>query len=208
MTAPLPSSVTSLVARGPGSAGRLAATVAVVGLSAATLTGMATGAFFTDTASVDANTFTTGTVEISTTPTTAVVSFSTMAPGDRVTAPLVVRNDGTLALRYSFLSTTTEDLLAAQLDLTVKTGVTTCDNTGFSSSGTVLYGAADLGSTGGTKVLGDAAPGQSTGDRTLDASTSEILCLSVALPSATGNAYQGQTTTATFRFDAEQTANN
>jgi len=46
------------------------------------------------------------------------------------------------------------------------------------------------------------------GDRTLAASASEILCFNVSLPSGTGNAYQGLTSTATFAFQAEQTTNN
>jgi hypothetical protein len=60
----------------------------------------------------------------------------------------------------------------------------------------------------GTKVIGDSAAGQQTGDRTLAAGGSEVLCLQVSLPSATGNTYQAKTTTATFTFDAEQTTNN
>jgi hypothetical protein len=38
--------------------------------------------------------------------------------------------------------------------------------------------------------------------------TSETLCFRVNLPLATGNGFQSATTTATFTFDAEQTANN
>jgi hypothetical protein len=50
--------------------------------------------------------------------------------------------------------------------------------------------------------------GADTGDRTLAASADEDLCFNVELPSATGNSFQGLTTTATFAFAAEQTANN
>ncbi len=167
-------------------------------------------ALFTSTASIDSNTFTTGTVVISTNPTTAAVTYSNMAPGDQTTAPITVTNGGTLQLRYAVSSTATNadsKGLMSQLVLTIKSGVTTCTNAGFSGSGTQLYSAA-LGSVSGINVIGDPATGAQTGDRTLAASASEVLCFNVALPSGTGNAYQNATTTATFTFAAEQTANN
>jgi hypothetical protein len=165
-------------------------------------------AIFTDTQSVPNNTFSTGTVDISTNPTTALVTFSGMAPGDQVTNPITVSNAGSLELRYAVTSTTTENVLAAQLDLTIKTGVTTCTNAGFGASGTVIYGPGDVGSTTGTNVIGNPAQGPDTGDRTLSGSSNEILCFNVKLPLSTGNSYQSLTTTATLAFQAEQTANN
>ena len=59
-----------------------------------------------------------------------------------------------------------------------------------------------------TAALGDPTVGAQAGDRTLAGLASEILCFQAALPAATGNAFQGATTTATFTFSAEQTANN
>ena len=94
----------------------------VAALGVATTT---TLALFTDSDSVAANTFSTGTVVLSTSPTSAVVTFSTMAPGDQVTASLTVTNGRTLAFRYAVTSSTTANTLAAQLDLTIKVGVTT-----------------------------------------------------------------------------------
>jgi hypothetical protein len=165
-------------------------------------------AIFTDSQSVPANTFSTGTLDISTNPTTALVTFSDMAPNDEVTNPITVTNGGSLELRYAVTSTTTEDTLAAQLDLTIKTGVTTCTNAEFDTDGTVIYGPADLGSVAGTDVIGDPAQGDDSGDRTLSASGNETLCFNVQLPSSTGNTFQGLTTTATFDFQAEQTSSN
>jgi predicted ribosomally synthesized peptide with SipW-like signal peptide len=179
----------------------------VVGVVAASL-GVASNAIWTDSQDVDANVFSTGTIDISTNPTTALVTFTGMAPGDQVTNPITVTNAGSLQLRYAVTSDTTEDTLAAQLDLTMKTGVTTCTNVGFDTDGTVIYGPGDLGSTAGTNVIGDPTPGEDTGDRTLNASANEVLCFNVELPSSTGNSFQGLTSTATFTFAAEQTANN
>jgi hypothetical protein len=57
-------------------------------------------------------------------------------------------------------------------------------------------------------AFGDPTAGAQAGDRTLAGAASEVLCFAATLPSATGNAFQGATTTATFTFSAEQTANN
>ena len=76
--------------------------------------------------------FTAGTVIIATDhPATAIVNFSAMAPGDQITAPLLVSNTGSLALRYALSSAATNadtKGLKDQLVLTIKTGVTTCTN--------------------------------------------------------------------------------
>jgi len=187
---------------------RILVVLLVAGVVAASL-GVASNAIFTDSQDVDANVFSTGTIDISTDPTTALVTFSNMAPGDEVTNPITVTNAGSLELRYAVTSDTTEDTLAAQLNLTIKTGVTTCTNAGFDTDGTVIYGPGDLGSTTpGTDVIGDPTPGADTGDRTLAASADEDLCFNVELPTSTGDSFQGLNTTATFTFAAEQTANN
>jgi hypothetical protein len=187
---------------------RLRLAILILGLSMATLAGLLTAAIFTDTQALGANAFTTGTVDISAAPASAAVTFANMAPGDMVTAPITVSNAGSLQLRYSVRSTTTENVLAAQLDMTVKSNVVTCTNAGFGGSGSVLYGPNDLGSMAGLNVIGDPAQGADPGDRVLNAAASEVLCVHVSLPLATGNAYQNVTTTASLDFIAEQTANN
>ena len=183
-------------------------TVAAIG-AASVLGGMAGLAVFTDSASVTGNTFTTGAVTISTSPTSALVTLTDMAPGDSVqpSAGIVVTNgDSLLALRYAITSTTTEDILAAALDLTIReidVSITTpCDD----FDGAVIYTTGDLGSVAGINVVGDPTQGNDAGDRVLAASASETLCFRVELPlSATPS---GTTTTATFAFQAEQTKNN
>lgn len=184
---------------------RVAATLAVLLLAAAMIT-IASLALFTDTATVGGNTFTTGTVDISAAPTSALVSVSAMVPGDQDTAPLTVSNGGSLDLRYAVESTTTEDVLAAELVLTIKSGVTTCDDANWAASGTTLY-SGRLGSVAGDGLIGSATAGADAGDRTLAPAASEVLCVNVTLPLAS-TAGQGVTTTATLDFLAEQTANN
>ena len=189
---------------------RILVTLVAIGLLSM-VSGLAGFAVFTDTASVGSNTFTTGTVDISTSPTTALVTFSNMAPGDSVTDGITVTNAGSLALRYAITSTTTENTLAAQLDQTIwdeaeeADAGTACNAT---APATVLYGPADLGSTTGINVVGSPTQGAQAGDRPLSAAANEVLCFRVALPLATGTAFQALTTTATFAFQAEQTVNN
>ncbi len=131
-----------------------------------------------------------------------------MAPGDKVTAPITVSNAGTLGLRYAVTSTTTEDILAAQIDLTIKSGVTTCTTAGFAATGTVVYNAGVLGSVAGSNVVGNPTSGAHSGDRELAASANETLCFQAELPLTTGDSFQGVTSTATFAFVSEQTVNN
>jgi hypothetical protein len=128
-----------------------------------------------------------------------------------VTNSLVIANAaGSAALRYAISATATNSDgkgLKDQLTLVIKTvDVTTpgtpCDN----FDGTQLY-SGDLDSTAG-KLVGDSAQGAQAGDRNLAVGVSETLCFRATLPTTTGNASKSATTTATFTFDAEQTANN
>ncbi len=185
---------------------KLLATAAVLALAGGLFT-IASLALFTDQENVSGNAFSTGTIDLTATPASAVVTMPAMAPGDQVTAPLTVDNAGTLEFRYSMVSTTTEDVLAGQLDLTIKSGVTTCDNANWTADGTVLYTGL-IGSTATTAVLGSNVQGAQAGDRVLAAGANEVLCFNVALPLAANNTSQGMSTAATFTFDAEQTANN
>ncbi len=181
----------------------LTAALLLIALAAITITSLAV---FTDTETVTGNTFTTGTVDIAATPATAVVTMPAMAPGDQVTAPLTVDNLGTLDLRYAVTSATTEDTLAGELVLTLKSGVTTCDNTNWTADGTIEY-TGILGTIATSAIIGDNTQGADAGDRTLAPGGSEVLCVNVTLPLAT-TAGQGTTSTATLTFDAEQTINN
>jgi hypothetical protein len=166
-------------------------------------------ALFTNTATVSANAFISGTVEITTSPSTAAVTLSNMAPGDQTTAPILVTNVGTQAMRYAVTSVATntdsKGLMSA-LVLTIKSSVTICSNAGFAADGVQVYSGA-LGSLApGINVIGDPTAGFQTGDRPLAAGAEETLCFNVSLPiNATA---QGASTTAKLTFAAEQTQNN
>jgi predicted ribosomally synthesized peptide with SipW-like signal peptide len=188
---------------------KLALTVLVLFALAAFLTA-GTMALFTDAQTVPGNGFTTGTIDLTTAPASAVVTLGNMAPGDVTTNSLVVQNAGTLPLRYDISSVATNpDLkgLKDQLVLEIKgVDVTTpavpCDN----FDGVPLY-TGDLDAVAG-QLVGNPAQGAQAGDRLMASGTNETLCFRVSLPLATGNAFQAATTTATFTFNAEQTSNN
>lgn len=173
------------------------------------LQGQGTLALFTDVASSTGNTFITAEVTLGDAPTSAAITFSNLLPSDKVTDDIVVSNSGTITLRYALEGTATNadsKDLRAQLDLTIKVGVTTCTTAGFDTDGTEVYGTdLPLGSAGTTQFFGDKATGSDSGDRTVAASGSETLCFQITLPSSTGTAYENATTTATFTFYAEQT---
>ena len=124
---------------------RLLASIAVAGLSLVTLGSLTTGALFTDSEDLGANSFTTGTLVLGLTPTTALFAVANMAPGDTVSRPLTVSNTGTLGLRYAVTGAATDPdgkALRDQLQFTVYDGVTAANCTaGALGAGTVLYGA-------------------------------------------------------------------
>jgi hypothetical protein len=174
------------------------AVAAVLGLSIISLgAGAMSLAIFTDTAA-STGTFTSGTIDITSSPTVAF-TVSAMMPGDDNTQALTIANAGTGELRYS-LTTVASNTLGETLTLTVKTEGTNCatfDGTTVLAA-TVLDGAA----------IGSPAQGADSGDRVLGAASDEVLCFRVSLPLATGNTLQGSSSSVTFTFDAEQTANN
>lgn len=166
-------------------------------------------AVFTDQETIDSNDFDTQSVDLSTAPTTAMITMSAMIPGDSVTDDVVVSNDGDLDLRYSISSSATNaDTLGLKdaLTLTIKTiDVTTPGTPCDDFDGTQLY-TGDLDSTAGI-LVGDPAQGTQGGERTLAPTASETLCFRVELSSSSSGP-DGASTSATFTFDAEQTINN
>jgi hypothetical protein len=180
---------------------------------------VATQALFTDTQSVAANTFTAGTIDIASSPASALLSLSAMAPGGEVNSPITITNSGTLQLRYAvqrLADDTDSKGLRDELRLRVSTKAGAgCDFPYYSSNGTVtthsddvqLYEGLNFPATAADTV-GSAVQGSQAGDRVLNASASEDLCFAVVMPSSVGNAHQGATTSATFDFISEQTANN
>ena len=178
----------------PRRRGRLAALL-ILSLASGTIgAGALSLALFTDS---DASTgaFTTGTIDIETSPT-VVFNVAAMMPGDSVSAALTAQNAGSAQLRYAMTGTNDNAVLAGQMTLAIIEGA--CGGGGAS----VYSGSLDLA------AFGDPAQGAQAGDRVLAGGDSEVLCFTAGLPIGTGNSFQGQTVNATFTFDAEQTASN
>ena len=156
---------------------------------------------FTQSVDNGGNTFTSGSVEISTSPGNTFITMSNMAPGDTVTDQLTISNDGSLQLRYAMTTVATNvdtKNLRDALTVVIKEKGTSC---------ALFDGDEVYSGTLADAAIGDPTTGGDDGDRTLDASTSEDLCFKVTLPSdATGP--ESAATTATFTFAAEQTTNN
>jgi len=188
---------------------RILLVLMTVGMVATGL-GVASNAIWTDSDDVDANLFTTGSVSLSTDPATALVTFTSGAPGEDTTPQaLTVSNDGTMELRYAVTMTADNDDtngLYAELDLTIREEdaepTVPCD----AFDGTVLYGP-DLPFLLTGNLIGDPTAGPQANDRVL-AVGSEYLCFRVVLPSGASNDVQASSTTAVFTFESEQTANN
>jgi hypothetical protein len=154
-------------------------------------------AVLTDTTDLD-GTWTAGSIVLGTSPSTTF-TVDDILPGDSGSQDISVENNGTGDLRYAVSSSSTNadgKGLAAQLNLTIEAG--TC-----ASPGATLYS----GSLDGA-AFGDSTQGADAGDRDVLAGATDDLCFSWDFPLASGNGYQLATTTTTFTFDAEQTANN
>jgi spore coat-associated protein N len=185
-------------------------------VGAVAVASMAGGAFslavFTDTETVDA-TFTSGTIVLDATKIDALnLSLgANWMPGDSVTGSVDVENDGTNQLRYSLNTSTTDGSspngAALYTALTVSVRGVDVDTVGCGSfDGTVFQATEVLGAS--NVMFGDPSPTVGTGDRTVNAGATDVLCIRVSLPAATDETFQGATSVATFTFNAEQTANN
>jgi hypothetical protein len=193
----------------------------LLGLTALVATSVTAGtmfslALFTDS-QTDQSTFTSGTIVLDATKIAAMdLTSSALMPGDSVSTPVTVENDGTAQLRYAVSQTSTDPDtkdLRSQLLAVVRTADTGggtdfgtdgdyCDD----ATGTSLHASAAL--TDSSNLVGDPTQGSQAGDRTLNAASNEVLCFYVSLPLSATNAAQGATAVTTFTFSAEQTSNN
>ncbi|HEY6571330.1 MAG TPA: TasA family protein [Candidatus Limnocylindrales bacterium] len=170
----------------------------LLGASFATLgAGAMSLAIFTDSDASNGS-WTSGTIILNVTPATSF-NVTNILPGDSGNQTLNVSNTGTGALRYAMTTSATNadgNGLAAQMDLVIQAG--TC-----AAPGATLYnGPLDAAE------FGDPGQGDDAGDRAVASGAADSLCFSWDFPLNSGNSFQNSATTATFTFDAEQTANN
>jgi hypothetical protein len=122
------------------------------------------------------------------------LDVASMMPGDVLAVPVTVTNPRLETVRYGIRSRTSENMLAAQLDVTVAAVAdgASCTAAPVGRGAALLYGPGDLGSTAGTDLVGSSAMLAGGGQVTL--------CLRVSLPLDTGNDYAGLTSGAQFDF--------
>lgn len=192
---------------------KLIGTIVILGAMAAMLS-LSVLAVFTDTDAVGTNSFSTGTLSLTTSPTSTVWTAVTAAtPGDKATGTLTVTNAGTLSLRYAVSGSNTDTTLAAAMNIRIGLkGGAGCDFPYHNNDGTTTTLTDDTQLFAGllnvALLMGSSAQGNDSGDRTLAASATEDLCFAVVLPDDAGNSVQGLSNTTTFTFDSEQTINN
>lgn len=188
---------------------KILASLALMALALVAISLESTLARFTDSASSSGNTFSSGTLNLKLSDSNETVLDAVSAslvvtglrPGGSSTAqPITLSNAGSLPLRYAMTTATAGSAaLAAELQLEIRTVGSGCSI----FTGTLIYTGALTAA-----AIGNPAVGSQAGDRAIAASGSDPLCFRVTMLSTAANAVQGATTTITFTFSAEQTANN
>ncbi len=193
----------------------LVALMAIGGLAA--LLGAASQAVWTDSDAVGGNSFATGSISLTTSPTSAIwTAVTDQVPGDTASGSLTVTNAGTAELRYAVTGSNTDATLAAGMN--VRIGLegpdagTVCEFPYHNDDGTTTTLLDDTQLFAGllnvAALIGSNAQGDQAGDRTLAAAATEDLCFAVVLPLSAANTLQSLSNTTTFTFDSEQTSNN
>lgn len=171
-------------------------------------------AVFTDSDDVATNDFATGSLSLTTSPTSTIwAAVSGAVPGTKATGTLDVNNAGSLDLRYAVSGANTDATLSAAMNLRIGLQAGgSCDFPYHNDDGTTTALSDDTelfaGALDTAALIGDPTQGADTGDRALTAATGETLCFAVVLPDTAGTATEGLSNSTTFTFDSEQTVNN
>lgn len=162
-----------------------------------------TFATFTDTQTASSS-FTAGTVDLrlnsdaTSAYTWTALTLTNMKPSDVLYVPLTVSNNGTLGYTYTMSSSSTNGDSKGLRDQATF-GMKVVANAGTCDSGGVGYLASLV-----SVVTEGALSAAAVTSRSLAAGASEVLCAKIELPTNTGNAFQGATSTTTFTFSATQ----
>jgi hypothetical protein len=177
----------SALAAHPGrTIGALAVVLAAVGIT------VGSGANFTAHAANPANTFTSGTLAIGSSASSALFSSPNMKPGDTVSGTVDIANTGSVPGTFTLSTSNPVDTggLLGQLDLKIED----CG----------LFNGATAPNCAGTNVVYNAKA-NAVGNVSLGsfaASAKHRYKLDVTLPTSTTNAFQGKTTSVEFGWDA------
>lgn len=185
--------------------GALATLLVLGGVGAVGSRLLSSSATVSDVERLTFNRLTAVTVDLEALGGTVPLNFDAMAPGDRATASLTLRNSGSAALRYSLVLEA--DPLAVVQHLRVDVWVPSPDcgegTSGPPHGATVLAAAQPISAGGSTVLLGDPAPGRQPSDRTIGVGGTDRVCVSVRLDRDAPNALQGRTATGVVTALAE-----
>ena len=162
--------------------------VPLAGLAAAAALAVGSGADFTSNSVNSANAFSTGSLtQTNSKAGSAVFDLANMKPGDTLNGSVTIKNSGTLGAGFKLTETATNGFTTkSNLKLTI---------TESGSTAPVWTGTFGELTAAGPLVLGDWAPGQA-----------KTFVFSVTLDSKADNTEQGKTATATYSWDAVQSA--
>lgn len=162
--------------------------VPLAGLAAAAALAVGSGADFTSNSVNSANAFSTGSLtQTNSKANSAVFNLDNMKPGDTLNGSVTIKNSGSLGAGFKLTETATNGFTTkSNLRLTI---------TESGSTAPVWTGTFGELTAAGPLALGDWAPGQA-----------KTFVFSVTLDSKADNTEQGKTATATYSWDAVQSA--
>jgi spore coat-associated protein N len=175
--------------------GALATSLAAVGLA------VGSGAEFSSSSANPSSTFSSGTLSHTNSKDgSAILTASGMKPGDSASGSVTITNTGNMPATFTLSKSNLTnpqlgsggEKLSDQLDLVVADGSTTVYSGKLGAMGTITLDGDT--STAGTQKFG--ASGSST--------AAHSYTFTVTLPSPTGNAYQGTSTTVQYDWTAAQ----
>lgn len=198
--------------------GRAVLSLAVVAFLATGMSVQGTFASWTDSATMQTGSFTSGTLDITLNGqlvgpgtannpgswTNATFTLANVVPGESIAQSFPVKNNGTTGLKYNVTGTGTGGLaVASGMQYAVYFGVT-ATNSGTEAAGNRVgaCGASTPTDVNGVTLTNTAA--SLAADRNLAAGVTETVCVVARLNSAAGNALQGQSTVAGIVFNARQ----
>lgn len=172
-----------------------------------------TFAFWTDSATVNAGGFTSGTLDITVNGqlsgqggTTAIanLALANITPGESVAASFPIANVGTTPLTYNLTGTGSGDLAVANgLQYLVVFG-TTATNSGTSTAGNRTGACGSTTATDANTTLLNATAATLASNRALAPGASENVCVIARLNFQAPNALQNKAGNAQLLFDAKQ----
>lgn len=175
-----------------------------------------TFAFWSDSATVQTGTFTSGTLDITVngqlagqgsnggSTTVAALSLSNMVPGESVAVAFPLKNDGSTPVTYTLTGTGSEGLAVTNgLQYSVAFGATP-SNSGVAGEGNRLGSCGGVTATDSNTTLLTSSPSTFATNRALATGATDSVCIVARLNFNAPNALQGLTGKASFLFASKQ----